>query len=359
MLPTLAAQPTQPQHGGSDALGVPQWDFSTNSNATGPCPHTVVALAGADITRYPDPTYTALRHTLAAWHGVDSWRIVLGSSGSELIARLTAWVSAQVRTSDKGCSNNGSGNTAQPAVWLPAYHYADYAHAAALHGMVQVADVGQADLIWLCAPSSPLGQALALPQQWAQRRQSSTVVLDCAYAPLQLTDSPLLPEAFNRHAAWQIFTPNKALGVCGLRAAYAIAPQHLPDEAVQSVAARAASWPLGAYGVALLHNWCSTATQDWLAQSRQTLQGYKAAQLQALQALGWECCPSETSFFVARPSLPAGMDLAQMLSALRAQGIKLRDCASFGLSGHVRLCVHTPQAQAVLLQTLRGLGCKG
>ena len=48
-----------------------------------------------------------------------------------------------------------------------------------------------------------------------------------------------------------------------------------------------------------------------------------------------------------------------MLSALRAQGIKLRDCASFGLSGHVRLCVHTPQAQAVLLQTLRGLGCKG
>ena len=247
MLPTLAAQPTQPQHGGSDALGVPQWDFSTNSNATGPCPHTVVALAGADITRYPDPTYTALRHTLAAWHGVDSWRIVLGSSGSELIARLTAWVSAQVRTSDKGCSNNGSGNTAQPAVWLPAYHYADYAHAAALHGMVQVADVGQADLIWLCAPSSPLGQALALPQQWAQRRQSSTVVLDCAYAPLQLTDSPLLPEAFNRHAAWQIFTPNKALGVCGLRAAYAIAPQHLPDDAVQSVAARAASWPLGAY----------------------------------------------------------------------------------------------------------------
>jgi histidinol-phosphate aminotransferase len=111
--------------------------------------------------------------------------------------------------------------------------------------------------------------------------------------------------------------------------------------------------------VALLHNWCSTATQDWLAQSRHTLQCYKAVQLQALQSLGWQCCPSETSFFVARPSLPAGMDLAQMLATLRGQGIKLRDCASFGLSGHVRLCVHTPQAQAVLLQVLRGLGGKG
>lgn len=348
--------PTPPLHGGSDALGVPQWDFSTNSNATGPCPHTVAALAGADITRYPDPAYTALRHTLAAWHAVDSERIVIGSSGSELIARLTAWVNAQVRASCKGCSHNNRHSQTPPAVWLPAHHYADYAHAAALHGMVQVADVMQADLIWLCAPSSPLGQALALPPHWAQRRPSSTVVLDCAYAPLQLTDSPLLPEAFERHSAWQIYTPNKALGVCGLRAAYAIAPQHLPDAAVQSVAARAASWPLGAYGVALLHSWCSAATQDWLVQSRQTLQGYKAAQVQALQDLGWQCAPSETSFFVARPRLPAGMDVAQMLAALRAQGIKLRDCASFGLSGHVRLCVHTPQAQAALLHALWHLG---
>jgi histidinol-phosphate aminotransferase len=30
-------------------------------------------------------------------------------------------------------------------------------------------------------------------------------------------------------------------------------------------------------------------------------------------------------------------ELAAPLAGLRAQGIKLRDCASFGLSGHVRL----------------------
>ncbi len=34
--------------------------------------------------------------------------------------------------------------------------------------------------------------------------------------------------------------------------------------------------------------------------------------------------------------------------ALRAQGIKLRDCASFGLAGHVRLGVLAPDAQRTL-----------
>lgn len=86
-----------------------------------------------------------------------------------------------------------------------------------LHGMVQVADVRQADLIWLCAPSSPLGQALALPDSWMAAMGATPPKqhrgTDCAYAPLQLTDEPLLPEAFKRHSAWQIYTPNKALGV--------------------------------------------------------------------------------------------------------------------------------------------------
>jgi histidinol-phosphate aminotransferase len=46
-------------------------------------------------------------------------------------------------------------------------------------------------------------------------------VLDCAYRPLWLEDEP--PER-NLDAVWQLWTPNKALGMTGVRAAYAIAP---------------------------------------------------------------------------------------------------------------------------------------
>jgi histidinol-phosphate aminotransferase len=61
-----------------------------------------------------------------------------------------------------------------------------------------------------------------------------------------------------------------------------------------------------------------------------------------LQALGWNCLPSEANFFCA--VAPAAMDMA----ALRLAGIKLRDATSLGLPGHVRLGVLPPEAQNAL-----------
>lgn len=314
-------------HGGTDALGAAPWDFSTNSNAAGPCPQVVAQLQQVDATRYPDPHYTDLRQQLAQWHAVDAARIVIGVSASELIARLTAWVAA---------------GQPQARVWLPQHHYGDYAVQAKLHGMQRTQQLAQADLVWLCAPSSPLGQDMAAPAGWAQLPPSAHVVLDCAYAPLQL-EGGALAAWLDRNRAWQMWTPNKGLGLCGLRAAYAIAPV---GQEVASLIAHAPSWPIGAHGVALLQAWCTPDVQQWLAQSRRQLLDWKQQQSQALQALGWEILPSVTNFMVCRLPTP---NIAQALSALRSQGIKLRDCASFGLPNHVRICVHTPQAQQALV----------
>jgi len=64
-------------HGGPDGQGAPLHDFSTNSNACGPCPHALAAVQQADATRYPDPGYTDLRQRLADFYAVDAARIVL------------------------------------------------------------------------------------------------------------------------------------------------------------------------------------------------------------------------------------------------------------------------------------------
>ncbi|MDO5104247.1 MAG: hypothetical protein Q4D91_15380, partial [Lautropia sp.] len=77
-------------HGGPDALGTPAHDFSTNVNAVGPCPAVLAALQQQVPDTYPDPAYTDLRARLASWHGVHPDQIVIGTSGSELISRLTA-----------------------------------------------------------------------------------------------------------------------------------------------------------------------------------------------------------------------------------------------------------------------------
>lgn len=320
-----------PLHGGPDALGVPLHDFSSNANACGPWPAAVQALRMADARHYPDPAYTALVQQLAAWHGVGARRVVIGASGSELIARLTL----AVRLHSPGA----------PGVHCPAHAYGDYARAAQALGLPRVAQPAEAALIWSCDPSSPQGQTPAgLPAQVAALRPGQTLALDCAYAPLRLSGQPALgPAALAR--VWQLITPNKALGLTGVRAAYALAPADVPPALLAHMQALAPSWPLGAHGVALLQQWTSQPVHDWLHACRAQLRAWKAQQVAALQSAGWQLQPSDANFLLARPPAP----LPALLVHLRAHGIKLRDCASFGLPGWVRVAVLPFEAQRALL----------
>ncbi len=327
-------------HGGSDALGPLRYDFSSNSNACGPCPAVLQALREADASRYPEPGYAELRAVLAQFHAVAPWRIVLAGSASEFIFRVTAWA-----------RRNGA-----TRVWLPCVAYGDYAHAASAWQLQASADIDSADLVWACEPSSPLGQAHTVwPGRWPAAGAGSgpcaagrQLVLDCAYVPLRLRGAASL-RAEQLDAVWQLWSPNKALGLTGVRAAYAIAPLHAVQATAQ-LEALAPSWVLGAHGVALLQAWTHGATQDWIQRSRRTLARWRAALQARLTALGWSCLPSDSHFFCARP--PAALDLAGTLAHLRQQGIKLRDTSSMGLNGHVRLSAQPPAYQRALQRAL-------
>jgi histidinol-phosphate aminotransferase len=318
-------------HGGTDALVLPLFDFSTNSNACGPCPTTQSAIAQADATRYPDPSYAVLRDKLAAFHGCEANRIVIAGSASEFIFRITALAKMQ------GVSS----------VYVPLHSFGDYAHAAQAWGLPLAIDAKDAGLAWHCQPSSPLGQ---VDTDTVEVSSKAIHVLDLAYAPLQLTDKKEVSEG-RHNSVWQLYSPNKALGLTGVRAAYAIAPLG-SDQLVRQLAGLSASWPLGAHGVALLESWVSPDVQTWLANSLQTLQIWKMRQVTMLESLGWTCQPSVTNFFCATPRLTNGLTLGGALAAMRKQGskqgIKLRDTSSFGLPGQVRVSVQPPVAQDAL-----------
>lgn len=316
-------------HGGTDALGVPAHDFSTNRNACGPCPVALAALQAAHAAQYPDPFYTHLRARLAAFHAVEGRRILVGGSSSELIHRLT-----------QHAARRGA-----QAVALPRHHYGDYAHAARVWRLKPSA---QGELHWLCEPSSPLGQLESFPEPTGD----GWLVLDCAYRPLWLDGGP--PQRGLDHL-WQIWTPNKALGMTGVRAAYAIAPLHATDDELDALRALAPSWVVGAHGVALLEAWTTKQAQQWLAGSLQTLRDWKRRQLALCERLGWQVVPGhQANYFVARLPLTEA-HLQQRLAHLRVQGIKLRDCTSFGLPGHVRLGVLPPASQAALEQAWKAI----
>lgn len=319
------SRPITHTHGGPDAAGVPRWDFSTNSNACGPCPMAQAAVQAADATRYPDPAYTDLRAALAHFHGVAAERIVLGTGSSELITRLTAWVARDGGT----------------RVWMPQEAYGDYAHAATQWRLVRVASPHAADLAWCCAPSSPRG--MPEPTPWTALCQARVLALDRAYEPLRLSGSSLPPAMCDQ--TWQLWSPNKALGLTGIRGAYAIAPPKATAAAAE-LTDMAASWPLGAHAVALLLAWTRSDTQDWLQASRAQLRVWKAEQIASLQSLGWTCQASDTPYFCARPPHPLEGD------TLRRQGVKLRPTDNMGLPGHWRLSVQPPAAQAALRHAL-------
>ncbi len=321
-------------HGGADARGAARWDFSTCANAAGPCSAALVAVQRADPTHYPDPAGTAVRQALAALHGVELWRVLPAASASEFIQRFTAV----------------TGRLWPGAVQVPVNAYGDYAHAARAWGRaVRAADPAEGDaeaptLRWLADPSSPLGQDCALPPQPG----ACPTVLDAVYAPLRLTGV----SAWGRAALDAVFvlhSPNKALGLTGVRGAYAVAPLSASYDlqaCCRALDDAAPSWPWSAQAEAMLANWATQAAQDWVAQSRQLLAMWKAELQQGLAARGFVLLPSKTPYFVARPS--------QLLdpTELREHGVAVRDAASFGLSGCWRVSAQGPQAQEALTRAL-------
>jgi histidinol-phosphate aminotransferase len=333
------------QHGGTDAWGAAAFDFSTNANACAPL-QALTAVMRADALRYPDPAYTQLREVLAQFHEVAAERLVFAASASEFVYRFTAWASLQGKR----------------GVMLPHHAYGDYARAAAVWGVQVLPHIFMTtppdDLTtwqWCCDPSSPLGQT---DDAWITSSLARLTVLDCAYAPLRLNEPPLRlneASALDQPAldrVWQLWTPNKALGLTGVRGAYAIAPAQSLGSAAQ-LDALCPSWPLGNHGVAMLTAWARSDVQAALGESRATLRDWKQRQIALCEQLGWQCLPSQANFFVAKPAHSLS---AHQLTALRERGIKLRDCTSFGLLGHWRLSVQPPAAQDVLAQALRDRG---
>jgi histidinol-phosphate aminotransferase len=321
-------------HGGADARGAARWDFSTCGNAAGPCPGALAAVRAADPTRYPDPATTAVRHALAALHGVEAWRVLPAASASEFIQRVTAV----------------TGRLWPGAVSVPTHAYGDYAAAAMAWGRPPSSRGEAATLRWCADPSSPLGQD-AMPPAGCGARPT---VLDAVYAPLRLTGRT----AWNADALDAVFvlhSPNKALGLTGLRGAYAIAPRAAAYDVqalCRALEATAPSWPLSAQSNALLLSWATPQVQDWVARSRIALAQWKADLQGRLTARGFELQDSVTPYFVVRPPRPLD------LSRLRAHDVGVRDTGSFGLPGCWRVSAQPPEAQDALVQALETVeGC--
>ncbi len=308
-------------HGGAGAGPEPRFDFSTNRNPLGPCPEALEAVRGAAFARYPDPAYTAVRAALGGPEG-----IVLGAGASELVHRLVAAHPGPV------------------LVWPPTY--GEYAYAArvfrrplwsAADPEAFLARLGPGVLAFLAVPNNPGGEVVSAAFLEAAAGRGGTLVLDLAYAPL--SEVPVaVPEG-----ALALYSPNKALGLTGVRAGYLRAPAALAGE----LRARSPSWVLGAAGVAMLLAWTRPSVRAWVASTRPRLWAWRRRLAEGLRRRGIAVREGRANFLVAR----LGPGVA---GCLARRGIRVRDLAEKGLAAWARLAALPPAAQEALFSALEG-----
>ena len=326
-------------HGGPSHSPFSGLDFSVNANVYGPNPVLLKAVRQADHTRYPDPSYLALRERLGAWHGVEAACIVPAVGASELLHRM---VRAYLRPKDRVLS-----------VLAP---FGEFRRAAALAGTpVDVVQPGQivdavqrgVRLVYLGHPHNPAG-ALLSPDtlaalQGACQRADALLIVDLAYAPFLRLPQPVLTS----HTAL-LYSPGKAHGLVGARPAYALAAPPVAA-ALHNLAP---AWALPTGTAALLH--ALPDAQDFLARTLPKV-ARNAAQLALdLSALG-EVGHHGAPFVTLRVGDAAGMSASLLNRGLLNRGLRVRNCASYGLPDWLRISARLPTENAGLVRAIRSL----
>jgi histidinol-phosphate/aromatic aminotransferase/cobyric acid decarboxylase-like protein len=284
--------PPAGSHGGDGArlaaaLGVEPDAVLDLSQSLNPCARDVRAWAAGRLDalrRYPDPAEATM--ALAVTLGTDPDRVVLTNGGSEAIAL----VAADVRDG-----------------WVEAPEFSLYArHLAALRP-----GAGR----WRSNPRNPTGELAAADE--------AAAVWDEAFWPLATGtwtrgDADL--------GAVVVGSLTKTFASPGLRVGYVLCPD--PVMAVR-LRARQPAWSVGGLACALVPDLLdSAALPAWAAG----VQRLRAELVGVLRAAGLDVVVRDAPWVLVRQA-------GDLRARLAAHAVLVRDCASFGLAGTVRIGV--------------------
>lgn len=226
----------------------------------------------------------------------------------------------------------------------------EYAERASLHGRETAIWCGNCradDTVVLCNPNNPTGQCrsrtdvLALHGQVV--RQGGELMVDEAFVDY-------CPESSVRRDVQPGLTVvgslTKTLGIPGVRLGYVCAA---PD-VIAELSHRALPWAVGTLAAAVAQRLPEHLAE--IARDAEANRRRREAFAAQLERLGAEVQPSRSSFLLA----DFRRDMAEAADRLRARGILVRTCASFGLPGcFLRLAVRTESENDRLIRELEAI----
>lgn len=311
------------------------------------------ALAGVparlpDWNRYPDPTADALRADLAAHYRLRPENVIVANGSDELIDLATRTFVRRGRGVLSVRPTYGMYKVCADAGGVPFRTVPLGKDFAFPEDRLRRA-FGRADLLFLCSPNNPTGQAVD-PAALARvaERFPGLVVVDEAYG--EFADAQGLTSAADlvRRGAENVLvlrTFSKAFAAAGVRLGYGIASRRVTDVLQKTKLPYNVSSLAQAVG---RHLWARRARME---RNVRRLLAERIRLQRRCAAAGCRVLPSVTNFFLFR--LPAGIDGETAYERLRdGHGIVTRRLRGPRFGRVLRVSVGTRRENDLFLSSL-------
>jgi len=294
------------------------------------------------VNEYPAATYRSLRDAAASLSGLEPEQIVPGAGADELIllcarAFLNRGDTAAAATPTYPLYEIATLQVGAVFQQVPA-SAPDFAYP--VDDMVRAAR--DADMVWICAPSNPIGTAVADEAVDAVvAATDGLVVIDAAYAEFAGTDWS--SRVGRNHNVIVLRTLSKAFGIAGARVGYAMAHPDLvaaidgirPPGSVSAVSVD--------LGVAALQR------PDRMEETVNKVAALRAELSSALAGLGLRTLPSLTNFVLCE----VGDNAHVLADKLMGEGLVVRRFPAGGpLENYLRFTVRSSDAHDRLISAL-------
>lgn len=311
---------TENPHGGDIYGGEIRLDFSANTNPYG-TPQAVVDAMSARLTQvhhYPDPYCRELVEAIGAFEGVPKGWVLCGNGAAELIYSYCEAVRPRRAMELAPTFSEYSLALERVGCQVDRYPLQRQRDFALGEEFLPALEKSSPDVLFLCNPNNPTGQALS---PWllekilevCSRRGIRLFVDECF---LDLSEAAVsLKGCLGEHRnlfLLKAFT--KSYGMAGLRLGYGLCADSALLEAMsQKTPPWNVSTPAQAAGAAAL------GEQEFLQKTRRLIQNQRAFLARGLTGLGLRVFPSQANFLLFYSSEP----LEERLDRAR---IQIRDC---------------------------------
>lgn len=336
-----------------EALTRPSYSISSrdmvllndNANLFGVNPAVEEVAKTFDFARlwaYPSENSDALRARLGSEFGVSADEVIVGNGSDEILDIASK------------CFINPGDTFCSPTPTFSMYKFYARLHLARISERLLREDFSldpapiveeRAKLTALCQPNNPT--AILFRHGDVKRvldEAHGIVMLDEAYA--DFCGSNMLRDVMAAPHAIDVRTFSKAYGLAGLRIGYAISRKEVIDEL------RSVRTPFGLNSFAEAVAVRAMDNGAWIREVVSRAKAEMSYVRPKLESLGFKVYPSDCNFLLCKAPVPS----PALVSALRAEGVAIRDCNAYPLlENHVRITMAPRPMLDKLLEKLEHL----